>query len=124
MHLPDYSLIINGYSPPAPDKEGFTVTENKIWSKNTGRTASGLMVGDIVTKKYSLAISWSDLEESVVAQIDEAINTKAFFDVTFRNQRGETLTRAFYSDDPAYGKKVYKKGVLHYSAFTITLTEK
>lgn len=117
-------LEINGYTPPAPDKDGYIVTENKIWSKNTGRTASGLMVGDITAKKYSIALKWSDLKQSKVTEIDQAINTKAFFDVTFENQRGEVLTRKFYSDDPPYGKKIYIDGEMKYSSFTVTLTEK
>ncbi len=117
-------LEINGYTPVPPDKDGFSVTENKIWSKNTGRTASGLMVGDIVTRKYSLAIKWTDIREYDVAGIDRAINPKAFFPVTFINQRGETLTRTFYSDDPVYGKKVCKNGIMKYSSVNLTLTEK
>ncbi len=117
-------LKINGYSPPAPDREGYDVTENKIWSKNTGRTASGLMVGDIIGRKYSVAITWSDLPQSVVTKIDNAINSKAFFSVTFENQRGTVLTRDFYSDDPVYGKKVYKDGQWQYKSLTVTLTEK
>ena len=117
-------LEINGYKPPAPDKEGYVVTENKIWSKNTGRTASALMVGDIVGRKYSVVLTWADLKQSEVSLIDNAINEKAFFSVTFENQRGEVLTRTFYSDDPAYGKKKYKDGEWCYSSFTVTLTEK
>lgn len=117
-------LEINGYTPPVPDKDGFSVTENKIWSKNTGRTASGLMVGDIVARKYSLAIKWTDIFENDVAEIDRAINSKAFFPVKFINQRGETLTRTFYSDDPVYGKKVRKNKVMKYSSVNLVLTEK
>ncbi len=124
MHLPNFTLIINGYTPPATDKQGYVVTENKIWSKNTGRTASGLMVGDIVAKKYSLALTWSELESETVSKIVSAISEKAFFDATFINHKGETLTRTFYSDDPAYTHKRYKDGKLLYSSFTVTLTEK
>lgn len=117
-------LKIDVYSPPAPDREGYDVTENKIWSKNTGRTASALMVGDIVGRKYSIALTWSNLPQNIVTQIDEAINSRAFFPVTFENQRGEVLTRTFYSDDPVYGKKVYKDGKWRYKSLTITLIEK
>lgn len=120
----DYKLIINGYTPPPPDAEGYVVTENKIWSKNTGRTATGLMVGDIIAKKYSLSLTWSDLDGETVKLIDEAINSIPFFRVTFSNQRGEELTRDFYSDDPQYTKKLYRGGKLHYPGYTVTLTEK
>ena len=122
MH--EYKLTINGYTPPATDKGGYKVTENKIWSKNTGRTATGLMVGDIVTRKYSLVLTWSELEGDTVKSIDKAINSSSFFDVIFINQRGEELTRSFYSDDPKYDKKVCKNGKVYYSSFTVTLTEK
>lgn len=120
----DYKLIINGYEPPPTDAEGYTVTENKIWSKNTGRTASGLMVGDIVSRKYSLSLTWSELDSEAAKLLDVAINTEPFFPVDFINQRGEELTRNFYSDDPKYTKKVYRRGKLYYSDYTVTLTEK
>lgn len=117
-------LEINGYKPVTPDKDGYAVTENKIWSKNTGRTASGDMVGDIITRKYSIALKWSGMKEEDVAELDKAINTKAFFPVTFINQRGETLARTFYSDDPVYGKKICIDGVMKYSTVNLTLTQK
>jgi hypothetical protein len=117
-------LEINGYKPPSPDREGYVVTENKIWSKNTGRTASAEMVGDVIGRKYSVVLTWSDLKQDVVKLIDNAINKEAFFPVKFENQRGEFITRSFYSDDPAYGKKKQKNGEWYYSSFTITLTEK
>lgn len=122
--MPDYTLIINGYTPPPCDKEGYTVTENKIWSKNTGRTASGLMVGDIIAKKYSVSVTWSNLDEETAGKIHSAISEKAFFDVTFLNQKGERLTKTFYSDDPVYTKKLYIGGKVYYASFTVILTEK
>lgn len=122
--MPDLNLIINGYQPPAPDENGIEIVKNKIWSKNTGRTTSGLMVGDIIDRKYTLKYTWSKLRQFEVKKLDEAINTSAFFPVQFTNNHGEVLTRYFYSDDPLYKQKKYEKNGIKYADISITLIEK
>lgn len=44
---------------PAPSR--IQVGDEIIWSSNTGRTADGYMVGDIIAEKESLDITWSYL---------------------------------------------------------------
>lgn len=117
-----YILEINGYVPQTPIS--IEVTHNKIWSKNTGRSASGLMVGDIVTRKYSIAIATDEMKQEEVAKLDEAINTVAFFPVNFRDQRGRLKECTFYSDDPTYKQKIYEGGTIRYEGLTFNLIEK
>lgn len=117
-----YILEINGYVPQTPIS--IEVTHNKIWSKNTGRSASGLMVGDIVTRKYSIAIATDKMKQEEVAKLDEAINTDAFFTVKFRDQRGRLKESAFYSDDPTYKQTQYEGGTIRYDGLTFNLIEK
>ena len=49
------SFIINGVTVQDPAKEGVTITREPIWDTNTGRAASGKMVGDIKTRKTTIA---------------------------------------------------------------------
>ena len=51
-------LIIGDVTMPTLKLNGLTITKEKIWSKNTGRAASGEMIGDIITTKYTLKCSW------------------------------------------------------------------
>lgn len=46
-----------------PALEGVGESLNKIWSKNTGRTSTGKMTGDIVTKKRSCRLSTLRLQK-------------------------------------------------------------
>lgn len=121
--MPQPNLIINGFKPPTPDMEGIKLAKRKLWSKNTGRTASGKMVGDIITRKYELKVTWFKLSQSEAAALDEAIEQVPFFPVQFTNQRGEVLTKNFYSDDTEYTQKKYKENDIVYSNISITLVE-
>lgn len=76
---------INGVAVPLPPVGGFSLQPETIWSKNTGRTANALMVGDIVGIKYTFEIEWVHLKESQVKTIlDAAVNKgKPFFEISY-----------------------------------------
>lgn len=116
-----FILSINGYNLKAPIS--VEITHNKIWSKNTGRSASGLMVGDIIARKYSLSISMADMKQEDVTALDEAINTDAFFLVKFVNHRGNTVEANFYSSDPTYKQTLFKNSDVYYDGPKIELIE-
>lgn len=124
MYLRIDEITINGWQIPAPDKNGFKRTKNKLWSANTGRTASGKMVGDIVAVKYSLTIKWSELTSSDVTEIENAVSSSAFFPVVFPAEgTGEELTKNFYAADLTYDTKIVINGEEIYKDFTIELIE-
>lgn len=124
MYLRIDEITINGWQIPAPDKNGFKRTKNKLWSANTGRTASGKMVGDIVAVKYSLTIKWSELTSSDVTEIENAVSSSAFFPVVFPAEgTGEELTKNFYAADLTYDTKIVIDGEEIYKDFTIELIE-
>lgn len=60
------------------EKEGLTITKEKVWSANTGRAADGNLIGDLVGIKYKLQCEWPPLSREDVAIIDAAISP-AFF---------------------------------------------
>lgn len=121
MSTVGYILSINGYTPKTPIC--IEITHNKIWSKNTSRSASGKMVGDIIARKYTLVISMDDMQQAQMRQLDEAINTDAFFPVTFVNHRGSKITASFYSADPTYKQKLFFGGDVMYEGTKIELIE-
>lgn len=115
---------INGHSVPLPDENGFAVTKNKLWSKNTGRTTSGKMVGDITAVKYTLVFSWSSLTGNQVSDLEAAVGSAAFFPVKFPREGDMTaLTKTFYAADMTYGAKIIKDGKAYYSDIKLELIE-
>ena len=118
-----YKLTINGYSPPAVTRSGYSVTKNKIWSSNTGRGATGKMLGDIIATKYTIRAQWNKLTQSQLIALENAIGSKAFFSVTFVNEKGAHTTKTFYSADPTYTTKKFVNGVAVFENVSIELIE-
>lgn len=121
----EYKLIINGYTPPNVAQGGYSVTLNRIWSANTGRSATGKMFGDIVAKKYTLNLSWPKMKSEDVSALATAITSKAFFDVTFVDEKESKQTREFYSADPTYLlDRISKDGIGIYNNISVELIER
>ena len=117
-------IKINGSSISVPDENGFKRTKNKIWSSNTGRSASGKMLGDIVAVKYTLDFAWSKLTAQEVKNLETAVGTAAFFPVVFPEEgTGKTLTKNFYAADMTYGTKKYENGTEIYSDVSLQIIE-
>ncbi len=117
-------ITINGYSIPTPDENGFKRTKNKLWSSNTGRSASGKMLGDIVAVKYTLEFSWSKLTSEQITSLETAVGTDAFFSVVFPKEgTGAKQTKSFYAADMTYNTKKYENGKEIYSDVTLQLIE-
>lgn len=118
-----YKLTINGYSPPAVIRSGYSVTKTTIWSSNKGRSANGTMLGDIIARKYTVRAQWNKLTQSQLTSLSNAIGTSAFFPVTFVSEKGEQITRTFNSADPTYTTKKFVNGVATYENVSIELIE-
>lgn len=76
------STTINGKNVTLPAPISISVGDEIIWSSNTGRTASGKMVGDVIAEKLTLSISWGILTASDVNLIRNSLRT-GFFPITF-----------------------------------------
>lgn len=77
-------LKINGTKVSAPKIGGITRKSEKVWSKNTGRSASAKMQGTIIAIKKTLSISWppltqdeQELIESLISNTDLPFTTLA-----------------------------------------------
>lgn len=92
------SVRAGGTVLPSPTE--VTVADEIVWSANTGRTASGLMVGDAVAEKKTVTLRWGVLTLAEAELLREKL-TSGFFPavltldgdtVTMESYRG-TLTR-------------------------------
>ena len=55
------AIILRGNGVTLPSPVSVTASNEIIWSANTGRAASGRMLGDVVAEKQTFAIEWGVL---------------------------------------------------------------
>lgn len=67
-----------------PSPVSLSVSDEIIWTEDTGRTLSGLMIGDVVAEKKNINIKWGILPESDVLQIKRAL-AAGFVPFTFHD---------------------------------------
>lgn len=77
-----------------PSPVSFSSNDELIWSTNTGRSASGEMIGDIITQKKACTITWSYITEAQLATIVQAL-AGTFFPFQFRDN-GAVMTITIY----------------------------
>lgn len=106
------------------DPSSISVSRNKIWSQNSGRTQSGNFTGDIANMKWRIDIVWSPLTEKEAQELLKALEP-AFINVRFKNPRTKTFTtNKFYGGDEAI--VVYNYDVVNsvYESLSVSLVEK
>lgn len=97
-------LTINGVTMPTPALEGVTISTEKIWSSDTGRTASGKMVGTVVAVKTTVKIKWPVLPPAEIATIEAAVSNpdSPFVPMTYTDMTGQTVSKTVYFGTPSY----------------------
>lgn len=101
-----------------------TVTREPIWSSNTGRSADGTMIGDIVAHKMKLEVGFPILTDAQAATLDTLIRS-AFFQVKFHNPGTNTdETKTMYAGSAAYPVYSYASGLPRYVGMNLSLVEK
>ena len=114
-------LYINGARMPDPALEGVTVSREKIWSSNTGRTSAGKMVGTVVAVKTTLKIKWPPLTPAQVATIESAVSDgdNPFVPVRYTDADGSTVTKTMYFGTPAYTIYSWASGIQYIRNVTV-----
>lgn len=108
---------------PTPKKDGLTISKEKIWGPKTGRGSDGTMLGDLVSIKYKLQITWPPLTAAQSATIDRAVSN-AFFPVTFTDPAtGGRTTITCYAGAPSYNVYSYVNGVKMCSGVQVDLIQ-
>ncbi len=97
-------LKINGITMPQPKIGGLKIKSEKIWSKNTGRSASTTMLGTILSIKRTVDISWPALSTEQVASIEAVVSNKdlPFVPMSYTDQTGNVHTMQVYFGTPTY----------------------
>lgn len=104
-------LYIDGVKMPTPALEGLSITREKIWSANTGRTGSGKMVGSIVARKTKVAIKWPPMTVEQAAVIENAVSSETgFVALKYTDMTGSTKTLTGYFGTPSYTIYSYADG--------------
>lgn len=97
-------MKINGVTVKPPKIGGITYKSEKVWSSNTGRTASGRMVGTIKTIKKTVSIVWPPLTEeerrTIEGQISNTTMPFSVLELTLAN--GGTMTMECYFGTPSF----------------------
>lgn len=97
-------LEINGVLVKSPKIGGITRKPEKVWSANTKRAASTLMVGTIKSIKYTYSIEWPPLTMAEQELIESLVSNK---DIPFAPMRvtrpnGEIWEKTFYFGTPSF----------------------
>ena len=121
-----YVLKINGKTMPTPKHNGVTISENKIWSTNTGRSMNGEMQGTIIAIKKKAEIEFPLLTPTQVNLINNEVSnvSKPFIPVEITYPSGGTKTFNAYSGDVAYPVYGLVKGKYCVVGFKLDLIEK
>lgn len=86
--------ILRAGDTELPDPVSISVNDEIIWTADTGRTLSGLMIGDVVAEKKNVSIKWGILPEKDVVLIKKTL-VAGFFSFTFRDD-GMNITIESY----------------------------
>lgn len=106
---------------PAPT--AISVNDEIIWSSNTGRTASGLMVGDVVAQKKNVSIEWGVLKESELALI-KRVMIAGFFPFSFRDD-GIDMTISSYRGTLSKKQLGWLgDGIFYYKSASVSVIQK
>ena len=96
------ALTVDGVELPAPAIDGVTISKEKLWSQDTGRSASGQLNGTIVAQKVTLKVKWPTLTPQEAKIIDDiAASGTAFHSVKYTDIAGTTYTKTMYFGSPS-----------------------
>ena len=125
--MANYNIaVLDGVVLPKPAVGGITIGYKKIWSKNTGRGSTGLMVGDIVAIKQTVDIKWTDITTDEYNTIHNIVDNKqkAFVSLTLKRNSadpGDTIT--IYTGDTTYPIDHIHEDETYYADITINFVE-
>ena len=107
----------------APSPVSISVNDQIIWSANTGRSASGSMIGDVVAEKKDIAIKWGILTETELAAIKK-IMVAGFFPISFHDD-GIDLTITTYRGNLTKEVLGYiGDGIFYYKSASVSIIQK
>lgn len=106
---------------PAP--VAISVNDEIIWSSNTGRCASGEMIGDIVAEKKNVSIKWGVLRESEVLLIKK-IMIAGYFPISFRDDGMELTIKSYRGTLQKEQMGYIGDGIYYYKSASVSIIQK
>lgn len=99
-------MAIDDVPVPAPKIGGMTRKLEKVWSKNTGRTASAKMQGTIIAAKYTYSIEWPPLTQDQQELIEGLVSdiTKPYRILKIRRPDGSVWEKECYFGTPTFSE--------------------
>lgn len=126
MQISVKELYVDGVQLPTPLLGGLTITQNKMWSANTGRLEnSGDMAGTITAIKQKIEIKWPPLTMDQVDLIESVVSSLApFHTMKYTDMKGQTKEINAYFGDPVYTVYSYSVGVQFIKDVSVSAIEK
>ena len=106
---------------PAPTS--ITVNDEIIWSSNTGRCASGEMIGDVIAQKKTLSLKWGVLEESELAVIKKVL-IAGYFPFSFRDGGVDLTIKSYRGTLSKEQLGWIGDGKFYYKSATVSVIQK
>lgn len=121
-----FVLEVDGKSWPCPASNGFKINREKVWSANTGRSASAKMQGKIVGIKTTLDMAFPpSVTSKQLKTIKTSVDSKEeWHTVKFTNEVGETETIEAYFGNPSYEPYSFINGKMVLSSISIQAVER
>lgn len=116
-------LTIGGRVMPTPAMEGVTVSREKIWSANTGRSSSGRMMGTIVAVKTTIKVKFPPLTLAQAKLIENAVADEYFSVVLTRNGE-KVFDGTMYAGAPSYTIYSVAEGLPYARDLSVDLIER
>lgn len=118
-------MVINGITVATPSHNGVVITDEPIWSSNTGRSSTGKMIGDIIAWKTTIAVSWPPLSFSAAEKIrDAVINAGPFFKIKYYDFKTDRMQeKTVYAGNIPRTLYSLAAGQQKYTDITITFIE-
>ena len=122
------AFYINGIIVHEPKQGGVTITDEPVWSSNTGRGSDGVMAGHIVDWKTTIAITWPPLSFAEAKKIIDAVKAGgAFFTLKYNdvyNGGGTEVSKTVYASNVPRSLYSLASGKKLATDTTITFIEK
>ena len=119
------NITVDGVELPTPAADGVTISKEKLWSQDTGRSASGLLNGTIVAQKVTLNLKWPPLTPQEAKIIDDlASSGTEFHTVRYTDIAGSTYTKTMYFGTPSGTWGSWANGAQYVTDYAVNLIER
>lgn len=115
------AIVIKAGSTTLPSPDSITVSDEIIWSANTGRSSTGEMIGDVIAEKKTFTINWGILTKAQRNTIRN--NLPSGFHSFSIIEDGTTTTIDYYRSNIQYEILGTFGGVTYYKGMHVSIIQ-